>query len=82
MLLWSELGRRIVFGSFMYYILTYIKKGTPRSIPPASLMNMINPINYGVLIVVHMEYKLQLYKVSSKSDEDYESFLNGPLFNG
>ena len=33
-------------------------------------------------VVVHMEYKLQLYKVSSKSDEDYESFLNGPLFNG
>ena len=28
-------------------------------------------------VVVHMEYKLQLYKVSSKSDEDYESFLNG-----
>ena len=60
----------------MYYVLTYIKKGTPRSIPPASLMNMINPINYGVLIVVHMEYKLQLYKVSSKWDEEYESFLD------
>ena len=33
-------------------------------------------------VVVHMEYKLQLYKVSSKSDAEYESFLNGPLFNG
>ena len=27
-------------------------------------------------VVVHMEYKLQLYKVSSKSDEDYESLTD------